>query len=52
MEPKDDVKARLGHSPDDADAIILAFYEVPAVARPIVPVSHSRSNPFSADRAG
>lgn len=26
VEPKDDVKARLGRSPDNADALLLAFY--------------------------
>lgn len=29
IEPKADVRARLGRSPDDADALLLAFYDVP-----------------------
>jgi hypothetical protein len=31
VEPKDETKARLGRSPDDADALLLAFYD------PLVP---------------
>ena len=29
VEPKADVRERLGRSPDDADALLMAFYEVP-----------------------
>lgn len=29
IEAKDDIKKRIGRSPDDADAVILAFYEPP-----------------------
>src|ERR1700756_3015400 len=32
LEPKDQVKARLGYSPDDADAFVLTFAQ-PAAAR-------------------
>ena len=32
LEPKDQVKARLGHSPDDADAFALTFAQ-PVAAR-------------------
>jgi hypothetical protein len=35
VESKDDVKARLGRSPDDADALLLAFYRPVAAAEPI-----------------
>jgi hypothetical protein len=33
VEPKDETKVRLGRSPDDADALLLAFYE------PVVPIT-------------
>jgi hypothetical protein len=33
VEPKDETKKRLGRSPDEADALLLAFYD-PAVAQP------------------
>lgn len=29
VEPKDEVRKRLGRSPDDADALLMAFYDVP-----------------------
>jgi len=29
VESKDDIKERLGHSPDDADAVLLSLYESP-----------------------
>lgn len=32
VEPKDEVRKRLGRSPDNADALLLAFYEPPVVA--------------------
>lgn len=31
VEPKDDTRLRLGRSPDNADALLLAFYEPPAL---------------------
>lgn len=30
VEPKDEIRKRLGRSPDDGDALVLAFYEPPA----------------------
>jgi hypothetical protein len=37
VESKDDIKKRIGHSPDDGDAVVLAF--APAKGRPqAVPV--------------
>lgn len=33
VEPKDDIRKRLGRSPDNADALLLAFYVPPVVPR-------------------
>lgn len=47
IEKKDDIKERLGHSPDDADAVLLSLWDPPDVARPVAPRSQARSNPYS-----
>jgi hypothetical protein len=36
IEPKDQVRARLGRSPDDADALLLAFYVPPGIVDQVV----------------
>lgn len=36
IEPKDEVRKRLGRSPDDADALLLAFYVPPVVVDELV----------------
>jgi len=38
VEKKDEVRKRLGRSPDDGDALLLAFYDPPA-DKPVAAVS-------------
>jgi hypothetical protein len=42
VEPKDDIRKRLGRSPDDGDALVLAFYDPPAPGgeQPLVSVPY------------
>lgn len=55
LEPKDDVKAKLGYSPDDADAFVSTFAE-PIAAKSATyrgaPRHSVEYNPFSDDRLG
>lgn len=42
LEPKDSIKAKIGHSPDEADALVLTFAE-PVAAHQAIPTSKRHS---------
>lgn len=39
VEPKDETKEKIGRSPDDADALLLAFYDAPDMGMSLVEVA-------------
>ncbi len=43
VEPKADTKERIGHSPDDADAVLLCFYDAPEISDRVVTYEHDGS---------
>lgn len=48
IEKKDDIKKRGGHSPDRAEAVLLALYEPPArnLAPAVLPIGVGQANPW------
>lgn len=54
VESKADVSARLGHSPDDADAMLMAFFEPPTavIQPPEKGWGTTQANPWDGARAG
>src|SRR5262245_6089830 len=56
VEPKDETKEKIGRSPDDADAFLLAYYEAPTGLAPTVIEperrAESRGGPFGRGREG
>jgi len=48
VEPKEDIIARLGHSPDKADALALALYNllIKPKPKPVVPTGMTRASPW------
>jgi hypothetical protein len=49
IEKKDDIKKRGGHSPDRAEAVLLALYEPPGrgLAPAVMPIGIAQSNPWA-----
>ena len=55
VEPKDETKEKIGRSPDDADAFLLAYYDAPlCVPQLVMPDERPREDsPYrSRDRGG
>src|SRR5262245_19414452 len=56
VEPKDDTKEKIGRSPDDADAFLLAYFEAPTFLVPTVIEpgwrEESRGGPFGRGMEG
>lgn len=46
VEPKDDIRKRLGRSPDNADALLLAYFAPTAFATEWFEMMHGTANPF------
>lgn len=45
LEDKDKIRKRLGRSPDDGDALVLAFYDPPVEAKPLEQASYGMALP-------